>query len=112
MHPLGICSYGRGVLPQAHPLLARAAYAVYWGDNHKLIYAARVHNIVQNAQRAETLALLHLVSTAERPTHVYIDNQAVVDGFALLLASNPPPPHQGSAGRPLAPHSPCGAGQA
>ena len=41
--------------------------------------------------RAETLALLHLVATAERPVHIFVDNQAVVDGFENLLAEHPPP---------------------
>ena len=41
---------------------------------------------MQNAQCAETKALLRLVAVAERPAHEYIDNEAVVGGFQRILA--------------------------
>ena len=76
---------------QAIPLLARAGYGVYYGINHRLNYKARVHGLTQNAQIAETLAIVHLTACAERPVHVFVDNQAVVDGFQGILDGKPPP---------------------
>ena len=76
---------------QAHPLLARAGFGVYYYNGHRLNHCAKVHGLSQTAQRAETLALVHLVSTAERPVHIFIDNQAVHDTFARLLQGDQPP---------------------
>ena len=75
---------------QAHVLLARAGFGFCYGPGHRLNYSARVRGLAQSAQRAETLALLHPIATADRPAHVYVDNQAVVDGIEALLAGAPP----------------------
>ena len=101
----GACSH------QAVPLLARAAFGVYYGSQHRLNHAARVNGLTQNAQRAETLAILHLVATAKRPVHVFVDNQAVVEGFQAMLDGKPPPT-DGPQSDLLAPYAPCTAGQA
>merc|ERR1712113_711110 len=76
---------------QAIPLLARAGFGVYYGIAHRLNHSARVHGLTQNAQIAETLAIVHLTACAERPVHVFVDNKAVVDGFQSILDGNPPP---------------------
>jgi hypothetical protein len=56
---------------QAHPLLARAGFGVFYYTGHRLNHSAKIHGLSQTAQRAETLALVHLVSTAECPVHFY-----------------------------------------
>jgi hypothetical protein len=43
---------------QAHELLARAGYGVYFGQGHSQNYESRLYGSCQNAQRAETAALL------------------------------------------------------
>ena len=50
---------------QARPLLARAGFGVFCGPGHRLDHFARVRGLAQLAQRAETLAFLHLVATAK-----------------------------------------------
>ena len=76
---------------QAHPLLARAGFGVFYHTGHRLNHSARIHGLSQTAQRAETLALVHLVSMAECPVHIFIDSQAVHDTFALLLLGGKAP---------------------
>jgi ribonuclease HI len=70
---------------QAHELLARAGYGVYFGEGHSQNFDARLYGPCQNAQRAETTALLHLMKIAWVPTVVLIDNKYVVDTFQGLL---------------------------
>ena len=59
---------------QDRQLLARAVFGVLYGRGRQLNRAPRVHGLSQTAQRAETLALLHLVATAERPVHSFVGN--------------------------------------
>ena len=70
---------------QAHDLLARAGYGVFVGVGHSQIFSERLFGPIQNAQRAETAALLHVVRIAWTHTFLIIDNKPVVDLFQRIL---------------------------
>ncbi len=64
---------------------SRAGWAVYYGPDHQWNEKQPLHGDFQCSYRAELAAVTHVIATAQIPTAIVSDCQAVVDAVAEII---------------------------